>query len=127
MKYRPSDAELLDVIAALLEDEVLPVAPPAVQHKVRVAANLTRILQRQQDLEPAALRREGERIAALLGRDDTGDVRRLRTELDRRIRAEAWRTADAGDFERQVWDLLVATARDDVAVAKPGHDSWEGE
>jgi hypothetical protein len=140
VKYRPTDAELLDAIATLLEEEVLPVAPAAVRHKVRVAANLARILERQQALEPEALERERARIAELLGGDDPGPgpggddlgpgpagLVRLRAAFDRRIRAEAWRGGEPGDFERRAWEVLVATARDDVAVAKPGHDSWEGE
>lgn len=131
MKYRPTDAELLDAIATLLEEEVLPVVPATIRHKVRVAANLARILERQQALEPEALERERARIVELLGADDpepgTGGLVRLRAAFDRRIRAEAWRGGEPGDFEPRAWEVLVATARDDVAVAKPGHDSWEGE
>ena len=63
VKYRPTDAELLDAIATLLEDEVLPVVPPSVQHKVRVAANLARILERQQAIEPPALAKEQAALA----------------------------------------------------------------
>lgn len=119
MKYRPDDAELLDAVAALLEDEVMPAVGPGLQHKVRVAANLARILQRQQALEPAALERERDAIAALLGQD--GDILELRAELARRIRG------DAEIDETAVWEVLVAVARDDLAAAKPGYDAWEGE
>lgn len=123
MKYRPDDAELLDAIAALLEEEVMPAVGPGLQHKVRVAANLVRILQRQQALESPARQREHDALAALLGGGgDNGDVRELRAELDRRLRQ-----GDAGLDDRAVWDLLVAVARDDLAAAKPGYDSWEGE
>lgn len=120
MKYRPDDAELLDAIAALLEEEVMPAVGPALAHKVRVAANLARILQRQQALEPAAIERERSSLAALLRRD--GGVEELRAELDRRLR-EPDSTLD----DVAVWEALVATARDDLAAAKPGYDSWEGE
>lgn len=120
MKYRPDDAELLDAIAALLEDEVMPAVGPGLQHKVRVAANLARILQRQQALERPALEQERLALANLLGRD--GDVEALRAELDRRIRE-----GDPSLDETAVWDLLVAVARDDLAAAKPGYDAWEGE
>lgn len=124
MKYRPSDAELLATIAELLEEEVLPAVPAAVQHKVRVAANLTRILERQQELEPAALERERSLLASLLGYagDQRGggasDVANLRAELDRRL-------SDLDPVE--VWKVLVAIARDDLATAKPGYDSWAGD
>lgn len=114
MKYRPDDAELLDAIAGLLESRVLAAVPPELQHQVRVAANLARILERAQRAEPAAHRRERERLAGLVGHD--GEVADLRAELDRRI----------GELdERQVWEALVAIARDDLAVSKPGYDAWE--
>ena len=118
MKFRPDDGELLDAIAGLLEGDVLGAVPPGLQHQVRVAANLTRILQRQAALEPAAVERERASLSAILGRD--GDLRALRAELDRRLRS-----GEAGG--QPVWEVLVATARDDLAVAKPGYDSWEGE
>ena len=120
MKYRPDDAELLDAIAGLLEEQVLASVPTALQHQVRVAANLTRILQRQQALEPPALKAEQARLAELLGHE--GDLRELRAELDRRILDD-----DPALDPRRLWDVLVATARDDLATAKPGHDGWEGE
>lgn len=114
MKYQPDDAELLDAIAGLLEADVLPTVPPALQHQVRVAANLVRILERQQRLEPAAIERERHRLASLLGHE--GDVRDLRAELDRRI----------DELDRaDVWDALVAIARDDLSLSKPGYDVWE--
>ena len=119
MKYRPDDAELLDAIAALLEEEVMAAVGPALQHRVRVAANLARILQRQQLLEPAALVKERGLLAAVLGYD--GDVRDLRAELDRRLRER-----DPGLDGPQAWQALVNIARNDLAMAKPGYDSWEG-
>jgi hypothetical protein len=124
MKYRPDDAELLAAIAGLLEDEVMGAVPPALAHKVRVAANLARILERQEELEPGALRRERDRLAALLGRDGV-EVTQLRAELDRRLRGGD-AALDQLD-ESDVWEVLVATARDDLSVAKPGYDFWSGE
>jgi hypothetical protein len=118
MKYRPTDAELLAAIAELLEDEVIGAVGPGLAHKVRVAANLVRILERQQSLEPAALRREHEALASLLARP--GSLDDLRAELDRRLR-----NRDPELDRRTVWADLVATARDDLAVAKPGYDQWQ--
>ena len=40
--------------------------------------------------------------------------------------AERLRTDDDPVFQAQAWESLVAVARDDLAIAKPGHDSWEG-
>lgn len=120
MKYRPDDAELLDAVAGLLETQVMAAVPPALQHQVRVAANLARILERQQALEPEARERERGRLSALLGHE--GDLEALRAELDTRIRDD-----DPNLDPGELWDLLVATGRDDLATAKPGYDAWEGE
>jgi hypothetical protein len=84
-----------------------------------VAANLSRILAREQRLGADASTSERDRLAALLGHE--GDVADLSVEL-----AERLRTEDDSDFQRRAWDTLVAVARDDLAIAKPGHDSWEG-
>jgi Domain of unknown function (DUF6285) len=122
MQYEPSAEDLLAAIAELLEDELLPALPDALKHRCRVAANLARILEREERLGPDAAARERERLRALLGEDEggEGDVD-LEAALARRIRAD-----DAPDFQRRAWDALVATARDDLAIAKPGHDGWEG-
>jgi hypothetical protein len=120
VQYRPTSAELLQTLADLLEGEVLPSAPRARQHQVRVAANLVRILEREATLAPAGERRERERLAALLGHD--GEVTDLSAELAGRLRTE-----DDPAFEHHAWQVLVAIARDDLAIAKPGHDCWEGK
>ena len=121
MQYEPSAEELLAAIAELLEDEVLAAVPDALKHKCRVAGNLARILERQEALGPAATARERERLAALAGDGGGEDT----VELARRL-AQRIRTDDDPDFQRRAWDALVAICRDDLAIAKPGHDAWEG-
>jgi hypothetical protein len=113
-------AELLHSIADLLDGEVLSSAPPALQHQVRVAGNLARILEREAILSPGGRARERQRLAGLLGHD--GEVTDLSAELAGRLR----RGEDPA-FERDAWQALVAIAKDDLAIAKPGHDGWEGE
>ena len=120
MQYRPTAAELLDAIADLLTNEVLPVVPSEVQHKVRVAANLSGILRDEWRLGPAADERERERLGKLLGAD--GSLEALRSDLADRLRA-----SDDSAFDTEAWGVLVATSRDELAIAKPGHDGWEGE
>jgi Domain of unknown function (DUF6285) len=120
VQYRPTTAELLGAIADLLDDEVLPAVPAAVQHKVRVAGNLARILQREAEFGPGALDRERDLLAGLLGH--AGELNALRAELTDRLRA-----GEEQLFEDEAWQTLVAVAHDDLAIAKPGHDSWEGE
>ncbi|MFI6865997.1 DUF6285 domain-containing protein [Nocardia sp. NPDC050406] len=98
MQNRPSAADLLESLAELLEDTLLPALPPELQHRARVGANLARILGREWTLGPAAAQRESELLAAV--RD--------------------------GD-ERALWEALTEVVRADLAIAKPGYDSWEGE
>ncbi len=125
MRYRPDDAELLDVVASLLEGDVLAALPPTVAHQVRVAASLCRILQRQATLEAPARERERRALIELLGLGEgpqTGlELMALRGELDDRLRDPAGHLDPV-----RVWEALVAVARDDLAVAKPGYDAWEG-
>jgi hypothetical protein len=120
MQYRPTAPELLSAIAELLEDEVLPAAPPALQHKVRVASHLAAVLEREQRLGAANLERERELLSGLLGHD--GGVPELSGELAGRLRA-----SDDEAFEAEAWTALVEIARGDLAIAKPGHDRWEGQ
>ena len=119
VQYRPTAGELLITIGDLLDDELLPALPPELQHKARVAANLTRILEREWRLDGEARRRERERLVALLGHE--GELDTLAAELSARLRAGA----DPA-FEAAAWDALVAVGRYDLAIAKPGHDAWEG-
>jgi hypothetical protein len=124
MQYQPSAEDLLAAIAELLEDDLLPALPDALKHRCRVAANLARILERQERLGPDASALERERLRALLGGEDEDDgdgAAALSARLARRIRAD-----DDPEFQRRAWDALVAIARDDLAIAKPGHDAWEG-
>lgn len=122
MQYEPSAAELLAAIAELLEGDVLAALPDELRHRGRVAANLARILEREERLGPEATARERERLAGLLGpaAGDEPDVTALSAALVERIR-----TGDDPAFERRAWDAVVAITRDDLAVAKPGHDAWE--
>jgi hypothetical protein len=120
MQYRPTAEELLDAIADLLGQEVLDAVPPHLTHRIRVSENLLRILQREVAQGPEADRREVERLTGLLGHD--GTLLDLRSEL-----ADRLRTSDDEAFDKQAWEALVAITRADLAIAKPGHDAWEGE
>jgi hypothetical protein len=125
MQYEPSAEELLAAIAELLEDELLPALPDALKHKCRVAANLARILEREERLGPGAAARERARLRDVLadsgGPSEANDEVELSRQLARRISAD-----DDPEFRRRAWDALVAIGRDDLAIAKPGHEAWEG-
>ena len=114
MQDRPSAAELLRDIAELLEGDVLAALTGPLQHNVRVAGNLARIVQRELELGPDADARENAALAALLGRE--GPTAELNAELAQRLRDK-----QAG-LAQQAFPSLVAIAKDKVAVVKPGHD-----
>ncbi|MFI5775741.1 DUF6285 domain-containing protein [Nocardia sp. NPDC051570] len=120
MQYRPTATEILDSLAELLDDVLLPALPDALQHRARVAANLTRIVRRELDLGPVTARRERELMATIPGSLDS------------------WRDPepnsgvvepDSGSVEDEdaaLWRVLVEVVRGDLAIAKPGYDGWEG-
>jgi hypothetical protein len=123
MQYRPTAGELLTDVATLLESEVLEAVSGPLQHRVRVAANLVRIVEREIRLGPAAAQDERHRLSLLLN-DYDADLPTLRSAL-------ATRLADpeplGGPFEQAVYDSLLATARDDIAIAKPGYAEWKSD
>lgn len=119
MQDRPHARELLADIAETLEREVLPETAGLVQHHVRVAASLCRILEREAELgaEIEAAQRAG--LQRLLD-TDTEDVASLTRSLDLVL---AYGVDDA--FARTAWETLVAITRDKLRVAKPGHDAYD--
>ena len=64
---------------------------------------------------------ERERLVALVGTAGSADTVELSRQLVQRIK-----TDDDPDFQRSAWDALVAICREDLAIAKPGHDAWGG-
>jgi hypothetical protein len=123
VQYRPDAAELLDAVAALLEEEVIAAVPAHLQHQVRVAANLCRILQRESRLAGTNDSNERARWAALFGADDDRDLLSLRAELCARLDDQA--PLDP-EFDRSIREALLDTLRADLAIAKPGYDTATG-
>jgi hypothetical protein len=118
VQFVPEAADLLAAIGKLLDEKVLNVVPPDLQHQVRVAAHLSTLLEREARLGPAGAARERELLTGLLGE-----------EVDNPNDALAARLRDGDDeaFEAAAWPALVEIARMDLAIAKPGHDRYEGE
>ena len=121
MQYRPDAATLLDAVADVLED-VLEDVPAAKQHRVRVAAHLTRLVERESRLGPRAVADECRAIAELLGEPvdqlDAG-VERLASRLRDPHMQDA-------TLDEAAWKVLVDVTRRDLEVAKPGHADWTG-
>jgi hypothetical protein len=123
MQQRPTSAELLADISGLLT-EVMDVVPEAVRHRVRVAANLAGIVEREVALGPASAAAEQTRLAALLGEPSTTDLVALRTQLVDRLNApEPLPPAES----TAIYDVLLASVRDDLAISKPGYEQWTRE
>lgn len=124
MQYRPDAATLLRAVAGVLDD-VLADVPPAKQHQVRVAAHLSRLVEREVALGGSAAADERVAIAGLLGvpTDAVADV----ADGSERLAAEL-RKHDGGDaeFDARAWDILVDVTRRDLDIAKPGHTDWDG-
>ena len=118
MQDRPTAAELLRDIADLLEGDVLAATSGPLQHHVRVAGNLARIVQRELELGREANYRERALLGDLLGMD--GSVAELNAELAERLRAN-----DDDEFARAAWPVLMAVTLDKLAIDKPGHDAYD--
>lgn len=118
MQFPPDAADLLAAIGRLLDEQVIESVPPHLQHPVRVAGHLAHLVEREVRLGPVNDAREQELLEGLLG----ADVTEPQAALAERIRSGA----DA-DLEARAWAALVEITRHDLAVVKPGHDSWEGE
>lgn len=121
MQDRPTAAELLVTIAELLERDVLAATKGGLQHAVRVAGNLCRILEREARLGAAHDAREVELLAAALGEAPAGrDALALSGALVARLAA-----ADDPALERRAFAAAVEIVRGKLAIAKPGHDAWD--
>jgi hypothetical protein len=120
MHDRPTITELLDDVADLLDDEVVPVLDGGVKHHVRVAANLCRIVEREVRLGPALAAEEERLLRELLPvADPTDDIAALHGRLVRSIRS-----GDLDDDER-VRQTLLRITRGKLSVVKPGYDDFD--
>jgi len=126
MQDRPTAWELLDAVAELLEETIMPATEGGVRHQARVAANLCRIVQRELETGVQADRREAELLAAVLGgdagadREPLGEAHELSQELHRRL-------LDGEDesLEAAAWPALLEIVRAKLAIAKPGYDTYD--
>lgn len=116
-------------VAELLERDIVPALDGPVQHHARVAASLVAIVERELRMAPAAAAAELAAVDALLLRADPGAATSSDLGVARQQLATALRNGMADDHAvaAEVWAALMNIARDDLAISKPGHDSWAGE
>lgn len=126
MQPRPTQEEILRDVAALLDEVLVPALSGPAQHQARVAASLIGIVHREVQLASGNDATEREAWIEVLGDDAPVEADLLTL---RRAAADALRTglADAPQTDAAVWPVLLRTTRADLAIVKPGHDSWDGD
>lgn len=117
MREEPRAPELIEAVADFLRREVLPALDGRLAFHTRVAANVLDICRREMLTGPAAETREGERLAALLGRE--GDPAALNDALCAAIRDGAIVPDDPG-----LIDHLWSTTLDTLAVDQPRYETY---
>lgn len=118
MHDRPTQRELLEIIAETLTDVVVPATAPHAQHQARVAANLCRILAREQGQTEHVTGADSPmaRLEQMLDIENgAGDIDTVN---------DALAATDAATAAR-VHDAVAELVRQKLVVAKPGHDAHD--
>ena len=137
MQPRPTAIELLAAVASVIEEQLVPALTGPAQHHARVAASLVGIVERELRLGPEADALERASLMPLLeSMPDNEAVERaadaasadtlaaLRVAVAKALRAGG---ADDDAAGAAAWPVLMDGVRRDLAIVKPGHDSWEGD
>jgi hypothetical protein len=126
MQPRPTAEEILRDVAALLDDVLVPALSGPAQHQARVAASLIGIVHREVQLAPENDAAECEAWIGLLGEAAPAhaDLLTLRREVANALRSGR---ADSPQANAAVWPVLLRATKADLAIVKPGHDSWDGD
>ena len=126
MQPRPTAEEILRDVAALLDDVLVPALSGPEQHQARVAASLIGIVHREVQLGSGNDAAEREAWVDVLGdaAPADADLLTLRREAAGALRSGL---ADAPETDAAVWPVLLRATRADLAIVKPGHDSWDGD
>ena len=126
MQDRPTAHELLDTVGRFLEEEMLPTLDGPAAYRTRVAANLVRILEREEALGDAQLWRERELLCGLLGVDPAllpnASLRDQVLDLNARVSGAI--TAGRIDHAK-AWQPLMESAHAKLAIIRPGYDDYD--
>jgi hypothetical protein len=112
MQDRPNAAEILDAVATLLTDNIMPELDGQKRFHVRVAANLLRILQREWTFEGE--HRDADRAALATLLDSDASLEDLAAELVEQIR-----DGDVDDREPEVLEVLRGIAYRKLSITNP--------
>lgn len=127
MQDRPTAAELLKAAQEFCERDLLPNLQGRVRFHARVLQNVLGILQREWELEEAAVRAEWERLHTLL--DETTEapigfdvLRETVADQNRRLSAKI----RAGEMDER-WDetleAIYGTVAAKLGIANPRHSA----
>ncbi len=118
MLDHPRGPALLDAVARLLRDVLLPQLPPNAAFQARVAANAVDLAAREMRLGPSAEAASVVRLQALL--QHTGPHDALETEL-----ALALRSGTLDDQSPALRAHLWASTLDKLAIDQPGYAPYQ--
>lgn len=120
MLDEPKGPVLLQAVARLLRDTLLPRLPAHAAFQARVAANALDLAAREWQLAAGAENAAQARLRSLLGHDGAPDA--LEAELCRRIGDGSLRTDDP-----LLLDHLWTGTLDRVAIDQPGYAPYRDE
>lgn len=121
MPDEPGGPDLLDAVARLLRDELLPLLPPAAAFNARVAANAVDLVARELRSGAAADAAAAARLRALLQRE-AGNSRDLESELCQRLK-----NGDIDPADPTLRSHLWATTLDKLAIDQPAYAPYRRE
>jgi hypothetical protein len=114
MQDAPNAAQVLDAVATLLTDDVMPELDGRKRFHVRVAANLLRILEREWTFEGAHRAADQAALAGPLHEDASLEV--LADDLVDGIKSGA-----VDDREDEVLAVLRGIVRRKLSITNPGY------
>lgn len=117
MQDQPSAGAMLEAIAKLLRDELLPHLDSRPAFQARVAANALDIVRRELEIAPHANAEELARLKQLLGQ--SGDLATLNWALCRRI-AEGELGLETPGLADHLWETTLAK----LAIDQPGYATY---
>jgi hypothetical protein len=116
----PTPVEMLEVVAAMIRDQLVPQLPPDAVFHARVAANAIDLVRRQLQTGDALEASSLVRLQQLLGRQ--GDAAALERELCERIRSGSLSTHSPGLIEH-----LMACTLAKMSIDQPSYASYRRE
>lgn len=116
----PTPVEILEVVAAMIRDQLVPQLPPDAVFHARVAANAIDLVRRQLQTGDALEAASLERLQQLLRHQ--GDAPALERELCERIRSGSLTTDSPG-----LIDHLMACTLAKMSIDQPSYASYRRE